>query len=114
MSKNLPRPVFYRVALVLMLLAVSGAIVQKASESKIAVTMSRAFAAGTTNTPEVAAEAQSILESARLYFAIAGSLVAAALGCWILAVRHGEQQRIASMALTVLLCLYIMLEMLIV
>jgi hypothetical protein len=109
-----PRRSFYGLAVILLLIAVAAAFVQKRYESGVAASGVGRIAAGVTETSESKGEVERLIWNARCWQMIGfGAALLALLSCGI-AARSREKHRWVWVGIVVLLALYVLLELMMV
>jgi hypothetical protein len=109
-----PRRWFYGAAVVLMLIGVATAVVQKARESAVAQTGARRAAAGLPVTKASQAEVQQIIREAHRWADVSLAAVFFAMVSWRVAVSRREKRCGANVVVVCLLALYVMLQLMMV
>jgi hypothetical protein len=101
-----PRPWFYRVAMLLMLIGVAAVLVEKRYEGAVAIAHK--------DTDESRNEVQQIIREAGVWQSLGLAAVVSAIVSWGIAVRRREKCRRAWMVIVCLLALYVLLELMMV
>ncbi len=109
-----PRHWFYGAAMLLMLLGVAVAFVQKGRESAVARTAAKQIASGVQRTEADHEAVQQIIRDAERWEMAGFAAVFSALVSWAVAVSRREKPRGGGAALVSLLALYVGLQLLMV
>lgn len=106
-----PRRWFYTAAVVLMLIGVTTAFVQKARESIVGVTVGIRIATGFPKTDENEKQIRQIIQESERWQCLSLAVVFLAIASWVIAVERYEKCRWGWGVIVVLLALYVMLQL---
>jgi hypothetical protein len=106
-----PRRVFYGLAVILLLLAVASAVVQKVYEGGVGISGARRMAAGLKETEESKGEVNRLIWNAGCWQGVGLTAALLALVSCGIANTRRENHRWVWVSIVVLLAFYIMLEL---
>jgi hypothetical protein len=113
-STTTPSRAFYGLAILLLLVAVAAALVQKHFESRVGTSAATRTAAGLDETDQTKSEVQSLISKAECWEVVGALAVSLALlSCGIAVWRH-ERCRWSWICIIVFLAMYVGLELLMV
>jgi len=113
-TTDLPRCRFRKAAILLMLIGVVLAFIQKGRESAVAATVARQMAAGVGRTEESQRKVENILQEAHCWATASHAVALLAIVLWLVALTRREKYPGAGAIFVSLLALYVGLELLMV
>jgi hypothetical protein len=109
-----PRRWFYGVAVLMMLIGVATAVVQKGRENAVAVTVAKRIASGVQETEEHWNNVRQIIQDAKSWRILSLVIVSLAIVSWGIAAGRGEKCRGIWIIIVSLLALFVAIELIMV
>ena len=109
-----PRRWFYATAVILMVIGVTAAFLQKVQESNVAVTVAKRIASGVQETDERRNSVQRIIQNTWRWQMLSLAAVFSAVASWSIAGWRRENCRVTRLIVASFLALYIGLELIMV